>query len=311
MLFLSIIVAIGVLTTFTDLKNKKIYNRHLVIGTVIGVIAIVYTAVFRHESVLFQITNGLVAFPIGLLMHRAALWKGGDAKLFTLYAFLMPPPAAFNHIPFPSAISLFACSFIAGMLILFPVFIKDMIINHNAIINDLFLPTKLQALFHGIGRAIFYSWALFPLYYLLKLVKIPFLPYCFEKITSPVIVLTIMFLIFSGGYKIKKEAEKHFLIKFFKKNSIELAIGIIFGFLMRLWLAPDSLSYPALKRYFVIITLSSAISTCIHIIYNHFKNYQERFPFAPLLFIGCILSYSSFLPTLTHTMTRWNALRYH
>src|SRR5208283_4575116 len=113
MLILSVILIIGVLTTFTDLKNKKIYNQHLALGTVLGIIAIVYAAVFNHEHAIFHITNGLVAFLIGVILHRSALWRGGDAKLFTLYAFLMPTPI-YNHIPFSSMISLFACSFIAG-----------------------------------------------------------------------------------------------------------------------------------------------------------------------------------------------------
>jgi hypothetical protein len=264
----------------------------------------------RHESVLFQITNGLVAFPIGFLLHRAALWKGGDAKLFTLYAFLMPPPAAFNHVPFPSTVSLFACSFIAGTIILFPVFIKDIIVNHTTIINKLFLPTKRQALFKGIGKVILYSWVTFPLYYFLKSTQIPFLVEHLEKITNPVIILTILFLFFSTGYKIKKEATSNFLVKFFKKNFLELAIGIVFGFVMRLWLAPHSLSYPALKRYIIMITLSSVISIYIHSTFNHFKNYQERVPFAPLLFIGCMLSYTPFLSTIMHMVIQWNVLLY-
>ncbi len=311
MLFLSIILVIGVLTTFTDLKSKKIYNRHLAVGAVLGFVVTAYLAVFRHEQVLSHITNSLVAFLIGALMHKYTLWRGGDAKLFTLYAFLMPPPAAFNHIPFPSAISLFACSFIAGMFILFPVFIKDIIINNKVVMNDLFSARKRQALVRGIIKTVVYSWALFPIYYLTKLVKIPLFAYFSREMTSPTIISIVMFLIFSAVHKIKRGAERHFLAKFFKKYFFEFTTYIAFGFLMRLLLAPDSLSFPSLKRYFIIIILSNVISCCIHTTYNYFKSYQERFPFAPLLFLGCILSYSPFLSTLTHAMTRWNALGYH
>ena len=295
MFFLFLILTIGVLTTFTDLKSKKIYNQHLSIGAVVGIIAMAYAAFFGHKNILSHITSGLVAFLIGTLLHRSALWKGGDAKLFTLYAFLMPPTAAFNDIPFPSAINLFACSFIAGMAILLPAFIKDILINHSVIINDLFLPARRQALFLAIGTVIFNSWILFSFYYL-------------ARTTNPVIILTINYFSFIWGYDVKKEAKKHFISDFLKKNSISLLLGISFGLLMRLWFSPNSLSYPALTRYIFMTTLSVILSTCIHTTFNHFRNYHERVPFAPLLFMGCMLSYTPFLATLMHIVTQWNVL---
>ena len=135
MIFLGPILITGILTTFTDLKSKKIYNDHLVIGAVLGLIATACAAVFWHEHVLFHIVNGLVAFLIGALLHQSALWRGGDAKLFTLYAFLMPAPV-YNILFFPNVVSLFACSFFAGTVILLPVFIKDIFIHHKTIINS-------------------------------------------------------------------------------------------------------------------------------------------------------------------------------
>jgi hypothetical protein len=169
--------------------------------------------------------------------------------------------------------------------------------NYKTIVNELFSRNRRQALFFGMGEVFFYSWVLFPLYY-------------FAKITNPVIILTIMFLFFSKGYNSKEEAEEHFISSFFKKNWIEFSLGLIFGLVMRLWLAPDSLSYPALKGYFIMIALSSFLSSCIYSIFNHFEDYEERVPFAPLLFIGCILNYTSFLATIMHMVTQWNVLLY-
>ena len=64
---------------------------------------------------------------------------------------------------------------------------------------------------------------------------------------------------------------------------------------MRLWLSPNSLSFQALLRYIMVIMLSTTLSTCIHTTFNHFKDYHERVPFAPLLFLGCILRLYHFL----------------
>ncbi|MBF0570996.1 MAG: prepilin peptidase [Candidatus Omnitrophica bacterium] len=294
MLFLALILIIGVLTTFTDLKNKKIYNRHLAISAIIGLIITAYAVIFRHEHVLFHLINGLIAFLIGLILYQSALWRGGDAKLFALYAFLMPVPE-YGQIPFPNVVSLFACSFIAGMIILIPFFIKDIIINHKAIANDLLLPTKRQAMFEGFATVTFFSWILFPFYYL-------------ARITSPFIILTASYLFFNWGGKIKKEAKKHYIIEFCRKKFIKISIGIIFGFFVRLWLSPNSLSFPALTRYIMMILLSTTLSICINTIFDHFKNHHERVPFAPLLFMGCVLSYTPFLTKIMHLMARWNSL---
>jgi Flp pilus assembly protein protease CpaA len=299
MLFFSIILIIGALTTFTDLKNKKIYNYHLILGAALGIMATAYTAVFKHEHVFFHIVNGLVAFLIGFLLHRSSLWRGGDAKLFALYAFLMPAPV-YSHIFFPSVVNLFACSFIAGTIILLPVFIKDIIINHKIIVNDLLLPAKREALLLGFMRVIYYSWILFPFYYL-------------ARITNPVIILTIIYLFFSWRYTkdfvhIEEEAGKDYILDFLKRFFIPLSLGFIAGFLMRFLLSPSSLSCPALTRYIVMMTLSTTLSICIHTTFNHFKDYHERVPFAPLLFMGCILSYTPFLTGLIQQVTRWNVL---
>lgn len=283
MIFLSIILIIGILTSFTDLKNKKIYNQHLAIGAILGFIAITYAAFFKHEYVFFHIINGLIAFLIGLILHHSAIWRGGDAKLFTLYAFLMP---SLKHNPdlFSEPTNLFVCSFIIGMFILAPILIKDMILNYNTIIRNLILPSTCMGIFTGIGTMALFSWIFFPIFSL-------------ARITNPVIVLTISYLIFNWGYSPQSKIN-------LKKILTESILGYTFGFLMRILLFPDSLSYTALSRYIIMITLSTAISICIHTTFNHFRNYQERIPFAPLLFIGCILSYTPFLTWITHFLPR-------
>jgi len=293
MFFFYIILLIGALTTFTDLKSKKIYNQHLIIGAILGLMAIVYASVFRHENVLYHIINGLIAFVIAFFLYHSALWKGGDAKLFTLYAFLMPP-VEFGPVPFSSAVSLLASSFITGMTILTPAYIKDIITNRQIIVNELFSAEKGRTLFRAMLRVILFSWILFPIYY-------------FLKVTHPIIMMTTMFICFSFKYNKHPKAP----LKFFKRDYLLLTSGFAFGLLTRLLLHPDSMSFPALGWYLMIVTLSTAISTSIYSTFDHFTNSQERIPFAPLLFMGCLLSYTPFLTMLMQKMAQWNALRYH
>ncbi len=284
-LFFFIILLTGLLTVSTDIQQKKIYNVHLALSTALGSIVICYASLIKHEIILSHLISGTTAFIIGWFLHRRNLWRGGDAKLFALYAFLMPPLGHGTAL-FSGTIRLFACSFIAGMIIIFPVFIKDIIINHRTIANDMLSPAKRQTMFEAIVRTIFISWIFFPFYH---------------RITNPAIILTITYFIFSWGYNTKK-------FELLKMEYIELPIGIVFGFLMRLWLYPNSLSCQALTRFIIMITLFTAISTCIQIALNLLKEYRDRVPFAPLLFIGCILSYTSFLTGLMHMVAQWNVL---
>ena len=285
--FLSIIMIIGVLTTFTDLKSKKIYNQHLAIGATLGVAALIYSGVFKHENILIHIICGIVAFIAGFILHRFDVWRGGDAKLFAIYSFLMPPPD-FSHNTFYSPIALFANSFITGTIILLPGFLKDIIIHREKIMKGLFSTATLQAFFNGVVCAVFYSWVFFPFFYILRL-------------TSPIVISSFIFLIVSSQYKVKKQQDnKNFFKNLIKNIYIEVIGGFIIGYLSRLLLAPNSLSFAALQYQIILITLSTITSLFIYSIFLHFKDYEERIPFAPLLFIGCMLSYTPFATWIAH-----------
>lgn len=282
-IFFSIILIISMLTVISDLKSKKIYNEHLIIGAVLGLTTTIYTAVWLQENVLFHIINGLIAFIAGTFFHRIGIWRGGDAKLFTLYAFLMPALER-NHILLSSVVNLFACSFIAGAIILIPIFIKDIASNYNAIIIRLLSPKKNKFMFTYIQLTIFYSWILFPIYYFAGFIHFPAMS------------LVITYLIF---YIVRHFLKKAPVTR--RTEYIGLGCGIALGFLMRLWLSPNSLSWPILPYSILKIWLFSALSACIYAMLDLFnKEYHSRVPFAPLLFIGCVLSYTPFLTWIIH-----------
>lgn len=275
LIFQSLILITGGLTIFTDLTKKKIYNQHLVLGAVLGIIAIAYTSFFKHEPVLFHIVNGLVAFLIGFFLHRFALWKGGDAKLFALYALLMPALEP-GHILLSSVVNLFACSFIVGSAILTPIFIKDIITN------KLLSPQRLQDMVRAIAATLLFSWVLFPVYY-------------FTKTTlNPIISLTVTYLIFNLAHRIVSN------IRSMKRNYTIEILGLIFGFLIRFWLAPNYLSGQALTYFILRTGLWSTVSAFIYTTLDHLEESRDRVPFAPLLFTGCVLCYTPFLTWIMH-----------
>jgi Flp pilus assembly protein protease CpaA len=275
MLLLIVIMITGTFTIFTDLKSKKIYNHHVLLSAFLGLAAIIFTTITDKENVTFHLINGLVASVIGFCLYRFDLWRGGDAKLFALYAFLMPPFHTGNTI-FSTSIALFACSFIAGMMIFLPLFIKDFTANKNGEFDWANLKPPLEA----VQLTIFFSWILFPVYFFTT------------SYFAGIIHTTIIFQIITYVIYV---AARRFLKDYVRLNYATAGIGIVFGLLMRLWLNPHSLSWPELPVSILRIALFSALSALIFVTQLEFKSYQDRVPFAPLLFIGCLLSYTSFL----------------
>lgn len=290
MIFFSLILIVGILTTYTDLKSQKIYNHHLIIGAILGIFATVYTGSFEHENFFLHIVNGLTAFIIGFLLHRVALWRGGDAKLFTLFAFLMPPPNESTFL-LQSTVSLFACSFIFGMIILLPIFIKDILVNRATLATEVFSPIKTQAILAASAMTLFYSWLLFPLFH-------------FARLTNPIFNLTIMFLIFSVKYTPMRTVKEDLFKRFFKRNLPAMFICVVFGYGFRLLIIPETLTLPHLAFYAMTVLFYSILMIGIHSTLDHFKNYKERIAFAPLIFIGCLLSYTPFFIWVTHAIGR-------
>lgn len=282
MIYIFLILAIGTLTTFTDFNNRKIYNIHLLAGFILGLIIATYTNIFKHEDILPHIYNGSIAFFIGFILNRCNLWKGGDAKLYTLLAFLMPPIKEENML-LPNAIYLFESSFIMGSMIILPIFIKDMILNYQTILTNLLSPRKRSDLLKALTITLYLSWILFPAYYLLRIIH------------NPIASLLLTFIIFTLARRVPRIVERNLII--------EVCI-IIFGLIVRLWLAPSSLSWQAITVSFLSIILFSIASTCIYAMLEHFKEYHDRIPFAPLLFLGCLISYTPFFAWITHALHR-------
>ena len=97
-LFVIVAVLIGVIVTTEDFKIDKIRNKWIKWGIIIGLglylVQIIYL-ILTHQVIelhnYWQIfLNTLIAFVLGFALWYFKLWSGGDAKLFTLYVFLIP-----------------------------------------------------------------------------------------------------------------------------------------------------------------------------------------------------------------------------
>ncbi|MCX6746270.1 MAG: hypothetical protein NTX00_04640 [Candidatus Parcubacteria bacterium] len=96
--FLAAAILFGIIVTIEDFKIDKIRNRWIKWGLITGfylyLLNIVYF-ILTHQVIELQnywqiILNTLIAFALGFALWYFKLWSGGDAKLFTLYVFLIP-----------------------------------------------------------------------------------------------------------------------------------------------------------------------------------------------------------------------------
>ena len=96
------VILLGIVTTATDLRRGKIYNKAIAAAIIAGLVFNLLQLQFATP--LEFASNTLFAFFAGFLFFAARLWSAADAKLFLAYALLVP--AAFyanSYIPlFPS-----------------------------------------------------------------------------------------------------------------------------------------------------------------------------------------------------------------
>jgi hypothetical protein len=112
------LVLVAGFTIRDDLRDGKIYNKRLLQGLAGGAIAYTLLGVAEllhmspslcsapppegtwHWSLVVLLNLGL-ALLAGILLWIFGIWAAGDAKLFTLYAFLVPP-AVYTHSYLPT-----------------------------------------------------------------------------------------------------------------------------------------------------------------------------------------------------------------
>ena len=110
MLFISqfvISVVLCILATYTDIKNKKIKNKHICIFLLfsIAIYGLFFSDVLAHWETF--IINIFISFFVCFVMYLLKIWGAGDAKLFFVLAFMQPSFLIFENFIFPSIYILF------------------------------------------------------------------------------------------------------------------------------------------------------------------------------------------------------------
>ena len=84
-------ITIGILTTITDFKEKKIYNKTIIYGVITSLI--IYAALWKQidiELIKNYVINLGISILISFLFFYFKIWAAGDAKLFIAMIIMIP-----------------------------------------------------------------------------------------------------------------------------------------------------------------------------------------------------------------------------
>jgi Flp pilus assembly protein protease CpaA len=264
--FVLIIIA-GMLTSYTDLTEKKIYNSHIIVLTVLAIIFFFLALLTTKALPSLNIYSGLAGLTIAVIFHVKKLWRPGDAKLFILYAFLMPATGYEKILPLPCLV-LFALTFTLSLAWLIPQAITR---KH---IQSLFCQGSARTLIFSFLVTLTLSWVMFPLIEITGITR-----YIFPSF----VLINILFLALRKWLKMIQPYP--FLLIFI------FAIGL----LTRLYLSPQFFSSGQILRYAQTVLIYSLSFHALTRLIPFIRAQEQRIPFSPFLFLGCLLSYTPVL----------------
>lgn len=89
---LPVLAAIGIITTYEDIKRGKIRNIWVISGLIYGFIfrIFTYSILNAHHNYTIFLTNFLLAIAVSFFLWRIDIWSAGDGKLFIAYSAILP-----------------------------------------------------------------------------------------------------------------------------------------------------------------------------------------------------------------------------
>ncbi len=110
-----IILALGFVTSYTDLRSGKIHNK-VVFPAIAAAFALNLFAAGNWPAFLL---NGFFAFLFGFLLFLARLWSAADSKLFLAFALLFPAGFYNSQFVFFPSFAIILNAFIPAFFVLF------------------------------------------------------------------------------------------------------------------------------------------------------------------------------------------------
>lgn len=94
--FLPMILLLGSVASYEDIKFGKIRNKWVLLAIVYSIVVYIYLFLFNNgynlnvDFILRMVLNSIFAFIMAFALWHMGLWKAGDAKLFFAFVVLVP-----------------------------------------------------------------------------------------------------------------------------------------------------------------------------------------------------------------------------
>jgi Flp pilus assembly protein protease CpaA len=86
-----LVVLLGIFSTISDVKNKKIYNKNIFIFCVISLFFdVIFFNEFEFKNLINYLLNLIISIIISFLFYYFKIWAAGDAKLFIAFCIIIP-----------------------------------------------------------------------------------------------------------------------------------------------------------------------------------------------------------------------------
>ncbi len=222
---------IGIICSYTDIRYNKIFNKWILSGLFSAIILYLYLIFYENALpyVVSLVTNGVIAFFVGYLLWHLKLWSAGDAKLFTIFALLIPFTFySKSYIAYFPSFNLMVNLFIPLLIILAVSAaigaIKEVFVLREKLLKRIEIP-NLKKTFDLIGK-------LFEMFlgYLFVIIIMRVVITTFEEIpaaqtlSNPFFIFAIMLLAMG---KFQKERKKNKYLNLLIYGTIAIYISIL------------------------------------------------------------------------------------
>lgn len=123
--FLPAIVLLGVISSYTDIKEGKIKNKHIILALAYSFIVYIILIFLNLGTIRIQYFIELLimlalTLITGFIIWHVGLWTAGDAKLFFAFATLIPLSVyKHGHIPYFDSTNILVNTFVPAFFFLF------------------------------------------------------------------------------------------------------------------------------------------------------------------------------------------------
>lgn len=276
LIFYPIIITLGICSSYTDIKFKKIKNIHLLATTMSGII--IHAGLIISHNIHLNpnfCLNFFISFGIGFLLYYTNIWGAGDAKLFIVYCLLMPADKYHAILPFPSLI-IFINIFLLSTVAILILSLCNIIKNKWFLFKEIFSFKTLKKLANSFLLILGLGWF------------IPFLAQPFSPYVTPLLMTLLLFFsylfFYNFIYGLKSPALRYAI----------LATGLFLRFLFKTM----DFSFPHLLIYLKKSFSYTLTFYILNVIFNLNKTEEKGkkiIPFAPFMFLGTLASNTDFI----------------